>query len=293
MPVRSYLPSVQFVVIVSSIALSGGLVMAAQYITNDSPSPSNLVSSDSASGAVDWKVALYDVQGVNPLEIQSNTTVQASLSGLLQDADVTNVTNSVGRSLLLNLSEAKSQGLGGDIPTQEKLLAEAAQKLKINTGKVYAASDLTIVADSNASIRTYGNAVIEAMSNYPRANMQDVYVALGTAVDANDPKQLDALVRIGTGYQGIMTDLLATPVPQTLSPLHLRIVNNFSAIAASFTDMKEILTDPLRGFAGVQAYNELAGETSRVLTSIAQSFTKNAILFTKDEPGSAWSLFLP
>lgn len=293
MPGSKYLPSAQFVVIVGAIALSGGLVLAAQFITRE-PTPAALTSSNTElQGASDWKADLYAVQGTNPLEIQSSASVSASLDTLLNEAQTNNVTETIGRSLLLNLSQAKTQGLGSDIPTQEKLLAQASDYLQPTPAQVYTLSSLSTVADSPTTLQSYGNAFIEVLLAHPKANMQDTYVAVGSAVDTNDASQLKALETIGKEYEAITKELLSLPVPKTLSPLHLRIVNNFSQIAASFNDMRTVIGDPLRGFGGLQTYNALTAETARMFTNIAQSFAKNGILFTKDEPGSAWSAFLP
>jgi hypothetical protein len=37
----------------------------------------------------------------------------------------------------------------------------------------------------------------------------------------------------------------------------------------------------------------LLDEATRVLTNIASTLNKDGVLFTEDEPGSAWSAFLP
>ena len=82
------------------------------------------------------------------------------------------------------------------------------------------------------------------------------------------------------------------PVPATLAPLHLQTLNNLQRVAESFVGMQALLSDPLRGLASMQQYQLLLGETGRVLTTIASTFSSGGILFTKDEPGSAWSALL-
>jgi len=294
MPASRYLPSAQFVVIVTAIALSGGLVLAAQYVTSDPSSTASIASTaQTNSGGTDWKSTLYEIQGASALGVEGGEGVQASLDTLFASAKTPNITDTIGRTLLLNLSEAKAQGLGSDIPTQEKLLAEAAKQLQTNNAHIYTQSDMSIVVDSPSALRTYGNTVIEVLSSHPKASIVGAYVAVGYAVDNNDTKQAAVLTAIGKEYEAITQELLSVEVPQTLSPLHLQIINNFSRVAASFTDMQTILEDPLRGFGGLQTYNNLTGEISRMFTNIAQSFAKNGILFTKEEPGSTWSSFLP
>lgn len=296
MPASRYLPSAQFVVIVASIALSGGLVLAAQYVTNDTPSSAHITASNQIDslGTADWRTTLYEIQGASALQTgtEGREGVQASLDVLFEAAKTPNITENIGRSLLLSLSEAKSQGMGSDIPTQERLIAEAAKQLDTNTAPLYKASDLTIVTDTPAALREYGNAAAGVIAQHPKASARDTYLAIGYAVDNNDATQLETLATIGKEYEAIAKDLLAVVVPQTLYPFHLQIINNFSRAAGSYADMQAILADPLRGFGGLQFYNDLTGEISRLFTNIAQTFSKNGILFTKDEPGIAWSSFL-
>jgi hypothetical protein len=63
-------------------------------------------------------------------------------------------------------------------------------------------------------------------------------------------------------------------------------------MTAVFGDMQLIFEDPLRGLAGLQLFQALNDETTRVFISIAQQLSQNGILFNKDEPGSAWGSLL-
>ena len=80
-------------------------------------------------------------------------------------------------------------------------------------------------------------------------------------------------------------------MPKTLAPLHVKILNDIGIVAASITDIKSVLKDPVRGLAGLQHYEAMLGSAGRVFTSIAEALSKNGILFNKDEPGAAWAVF--
>ena len=95
----------------------------------------------------------------------------------------------------------------------------------------------------------------------------------------------------GPNESGIL-HLSRVAVPETLAPLHLQAVNAVGLVAASFGDMRAVLQDPLRGLGGMQRYQLKLGEVGRVFTAIAGIFSKNGILFNKDEPGQAWNVFL-
>lgn len=293
MSIASYLPSAQFSVIITSVLLAGGLIWAADHYTSPTPvpriAPADIPSAITTNG-LDWKATLAAIQGEDTLPTPPSEEV---VDSLLAAAETPNITDSIGRTILVNLSEAKAQGLGGDVLTQERIVADAAAR--IAAGKeatLYTSAELTVVSDSSASLIAYGNGVISVLATYPKANVEDTLVALGNTADTGKAISLASLQEIATAYEGITTGLLALPVPQTLAPLHLQVVNNFSLITATYADMQVVLTDPLRGLAGLKLYRSLTDETIRLFINIAQALDKNGILFSENEPGHAWSLLV-
>ncbi len=141
-------------------------------------------------------------------------------------------------------------------------------------------------------MHAYGNAVIRVFNAHPTASQGQTFIILGTAVDNNDSAELQKLTPIKAAYAAVTADLRALPVPQTLAPFHLLLLNDFVRVTASYDDMQTMITDPLRGVAGFQAYQSSLAEGSRVFTNIAQALSKDGILFSKDEPGAAWSAFV-
>lgn len=295
MNIGRYAPSAQFTVIALSLLLSGGLVYAAEAVTHPQATPASVVAQDSPaqpSDADNWEAALYAIQAANA----SSSLVAPSASSvnqLLQAAQSPNLTETVGKTLFINLSNAKSQGMGDDIPTQEQILAASQAQIKSQAvATLYTMQDLTIVPTTPASEHTFGNAVMEVFTAHPAASQGDTFVAIGAAVDNSDASQLDKLSHIKAAYAAVTADLLALPVPQTLAPLYLLVINDMVHVTGSYDDMAVMLNDPLRGIAGFQTYQSSLTEAGRLFTNIAQDLAKDGILFTKGEPGSAWSAYL-
>jgi hypothetical protein len=292
MNLRAYLPSSKFVVMVGSLALSAGLVIVAQYVTRPPESSLNASVDQASTQAADWQESLREVEaqsGVQAPQAPDPSTVNT----LLSEAETSNLTTSVGRSLLINLSNASSQGLGQDDPTQNQLIAQAAAQINASASSTaYTAANLTVVAPNHTSLTAYGNGVMSVLLAHPEASAQATLEAVGQAGDTGKKDSLSSLSSIEEGYKAITLALLALPVPQTLAPLHLQLVNDYAAMAASYSDMSAINDDPLRGLAAVQRYSGLMDEATRVFTNIAQTLNKDGILFNKDEPGSNWSAFL-
>ncbi|HVV38797.1 MAG TPA: hypothetical protein VHD31_00530 [Candidatus Paceibacterota bacterium] len=294
MPSR-FLPSAQFVLIVGSIAASGALVLAAQYLTG---APRGLPSTLTATTAprdlsrVDpnWEQTLLAIQGKSAI---TAAVASSTVDTLLDATKSTNLTTTVAQSLLVNLFDAKSQGLGSDIPTQNQLIAQATAQIQGEKDPpAYASSDLTLSTQTPIALKAYGNAVMTAMAAHPGANYNDTLFALGYLTDSNDPAQVAKLANIQKEYRALVRDLAKVPVPPTLAPLHLQILNNLSYAAGAYSDMEVAVSDPLRSIAGLQTYQSLVDETTRVFINIAQILKQNGILFTKDEPGSAWATLL-
>ena len=297
MNVGRYAPSGKFTGIALSVLLSGGLVYGAYHYTHPAPATATLTSDQSAaqpSDSTDWEAALYAEQAANASSSLTAPSTDA-MNQFLAAAKSNNLTDTVARTLLVNLSNAKSQGLGDDIPTQNQIISAAqAQVASVQaSASAYSYSNLTIVPASPASLRAYGNGVMQALSKQPNASEQATLLAIDEIVEGGDKTQVSTLARIGAAYKAIATDLVAVPVPQTLAPLYLQAINNYTDLGTTYENMEAVGSDSVRGLEGLQAYENLMDENARVFTNIAEGLQKDGILFTKDEPGSAWSVLLP
>lgn len=287
---RSYLPSAQFMVIVGSLLVAGGTVAAAQYYISAKNAPAVLASAQLEANKQAWEEALADIQaqsGITLPDAPSGDTVQS----LLSQAQSSNLTDSIGRGLLVKLTNAGVQGLGSDIPTQESIIAEATAQMNASQ-KPVRPIELTLTEVSDVTLRSYGNAVMTVFSNHPGASSGETLLLVAKATDVQDKSHLAGLEPIGRQYRAIADGLSAVAVPRTLSPLHLQAVQNLYKIADTYPDMAQAVDDPLRGLAALQQYQLLMSETGRILTNIAQTLKNGGILFSKDEPGSAWEIFL-
>lgn len=294
MNIIRYFPSAQFAFIVGAILFSGGLVVAAYEITrpDDALSVSQLVVSTDENE--NWLESLRQVQAENSDYAAPEAPDENTVGTLLEAAKTSNLTDSIGRSLVVTLGEAKAQGLGADAPTQDKLIAEAASQIEKERGaQAYTLKSLTRVETTAETQKAYGNAVISTLLAHPKASYPGTIVLIGYAADYRDEKKLAQLSEVQAAYKDLSNQLKNIPVPETVAPLHLQVVNNFARISELYTDMRLILQDPLRGLAGLQLYESLVGETNRVFTNIAQQLSSNGILFNTNEPGSAWSTLVP
>ena len=249
-----YAPSAQFTVIVFSLLIAGGLVYGAELITQPSANSATVsaVTTPAQADNSNWQATLDTIEAENAsssLSIPNPQTVQQMLAA----AQSSNLTDSIGKTILINLSNAKSQGLGDDTPTQDQIVAAAAAQIANQqaSSSTYTAADLTIVPASNASLHAYGNAVMQALNAYPAASEQATLLSIDYAVEGGDKTQGAKLASIGAAYNAAAVSLLAVPVPQTLVPLHLEVIDNLVSISATYADMQTISSDPVRGLVGL------------------------------------------
>lgn len=291
MRVARYLPSVQFSLFIVSILIAGGLIAVADKTTQPEKSTVTLAALPNPSVQTNWRAALDAIQAQQSSRLPAppnQTTVEAMRAA----AESSNVTDSVAKTLLVNLTTAKAQGLGSDTPTQDQLISEAVSQLQRAQVNSYTQKDLAITGDSPTTQRAYGNALALVLIKNASNSYAETMIIIDNVATQENPAELKKLAAIEKEYRTLASDLAHVPVPKTLSPFHLQLVNNFSKMADSYRAIALLLTDPLQGLAGIQQYQTLSQETLKVFISIAQALGKNGILFSKDEPGSAWSTLL-
>lgn len=288
--IAQYLPSGRFVYMAASLLAATGLIFGAQYISKPhtgsiSSAPQNSVSDPN------WEETLQEAQlnaGVSAPAAPSASTVNS----FLEEATSDNLTTTIGRTLLVNLSAANAQGLGTDIPTQDSLVESAAAQVGAGIKKPYTVSQVITVPQNTESLKIYGNQFIEILLSYPGTNAGEILFAFGETLDYNDPSKLGPVKTAKTAYQNLATGLMQIPVPETLAPLHVQVANNLAVMGSATGEMTTVLTDPLRGLGGLHNFQTASDEASRLLTVIAGTFKNNGIIFNEDEPGATWNVFV-
>lgn len=277
-------------VIVGSLLVAGGTVAAAQYYISSKNAPATLASAGTQAGTEAWEESLADIQAQSGVNLPDAPDPNA-VDTLISLSQSSNLTDSIGRGILARITTANVQGLGDDAPTQDSIIAAAAAQVNASAKQIPPPA-LTQVEPTLESQRTFGNAVMTVLNRHPKANSNDTMGILAKATDTRITAPLSGLPEIGREYAAIARELAAVPVPKTFAPLYKEAVANFAAIAALYPDLAEAVSDPVRSIAALQQYQALLSETGGVFTNMAQSLKNGGILFTKDEPGSAWEIFL-
>lgn len=295
MSATHYLPSRQFSMVALSIVLSAGLVYGAKAYTEPHPTSFSTDASKEtglAAAHADWAATLASVQADAGITAPQAPDI-AVVDGMRQAAKSDNMTETAARTLLVNLTNAKAQGLGNDIPTQNGLIANAAAAFKQDPRSTqYIQKNLVVVADSKDAVYAYANALATVLAQNKGDEYKQTLIAIDNATSLKNADYLKPLAGLSKQYASLTKAFLAVPVPQTLVPFHLQLVNNFQTITNTYPAMKDILVDPLKGLSALQTFKSTTDESYRVFINIAQAITKGGILFRKDEPGAAWAVLL-
>jgi hypothetical protein len=289
---RQYLPSSTFTSVLISIATAAFLIYEAVTVTNPHQAQVTSASQSAATEDSQWQTTL------NQLEAQEGSSLpvppnQSTVSALKKDAQSSNLTDSVARSLLIDVTNAGAQGLGGDLPTQNQLANAALAQVQNSTlpQKTYTSNDIVVIPDSNDALKAYGNTMIRVMQKHPKADMGTTYQILGQQINGQGNHLLQ-LVPISKEYLALVRDLLLTPAPQSVAAYHLSIINGYEQMAESYPNMEAMASDPLRGLGGLQQYENAANSIASLFINIASVWDKDGILFSKDEPGASWASLL-
>lgn len=288
-----YLPSRQFALTTVALLLSAGLVYAADSVTKPTKAELQVGANVSAYQNTDWQASLNAIQDTSGVPLPDSNAEPISLDTLIEAAKSGNLTDAVSRGLFANLINAKNEGLGDDIPTQEKLIQKAVSQVDaVAPLKTYTAADLTVTENTNASMRAYGNATMSIFIKNSDQEFAKTLLIMDAATNGTGANKIELLGPIQKKYQLIEAQLAATPVPKTLQPFHLQLINDYAKMAATYDGMQNIVADPLGAFAALQQYRTASQDVGQMFINIAQTLDKNDILFNTDEPGATWGLLL-
>ncbi len=180
---------------------------------------------------------------------------------------------------------------GEDFSDPTAFVGTAIQAIEQNTAsKQHAIAELTIVPDSEESIRTYGNRVAEIIQSNSIGNENEALI-LQRALQANDPEMLKALEPINAVYTKMIEESLQMPVPQSLAFRHVDLLNAYEAILTDIGAMQVAFTDPLFSLARVKAYQKDAEALYTALKGIADFLSLRDVIFMSEEPGSFFDIF--
>jgi len=127
---RSIMPSRQFLLLAGSLFVSVVLVLVALGIANPAYSGNAKLESDTNTKYSDIQENFWKQEFASSTLAQNAADLNAKAQELIRAASTSNLTDTLGRSLLINYSAAQGQGLGGDSMTQDAITQQALAQIQ-------------------------------------------------------------------------------------------------------------------------------------------------------------------
>ncbi len=236
-------------------------------------------------GTPDWEEDLE--------EIFVDSAVLASSSLLAKAGEPyespTTFTGKFSEAFFKDYLEGKINGQDYTDPTA--FVGNAVQAIEKNTqSKRYTRLDIQIVPTTDADLHIYGNRVAEINQIHSIGNENEALI-LQRALEAKDPKKLEALEPIRVVYESMIADLLLMQVPDVLAEKHIALLNAYEAILTDVKAMQSAFVDPLYALARVKTYKDDAMALFVAFQDINILFSEKGVVFLSDEPGTFFYLF--
>ncbi|MSU44925.1 hypothetical protein EXS45_01985 [Candidatus Nomurabacteria bacterium] len=183
-------------------------------------------------------------------------------------------TDKFSRELFATIAAASQNGMM-DQTTIETLSIALADKIKNSLPrKVFLIFEIkTINNDTVQAFKNYNNALNEIYRKYPGVNYTILDVLQKFMIDENniDASALVKLDPIIKQINNVINAMIKTSVPQSISALHLNVINAQERLVENLSDLKLFETDSIVALGGISKYEENATRLDRDLNNLANA----------------------
>ena len=226
---------------------------------------------------------------------QERAAIKNQADELSHSVQGKNLTDSIGKTLLIQMTALQGQGIADSANAQVTVAEEAlalAQSQQKPLPPTYAQSNLTFSSNSPNDLRAFGNLLPKTINAHPKAAGNVALYPLAVALDNNSEASLSLLRPIAAEYRALAAAVMKLPTPPMFAPYSVALANNYMAIAVACDEMAQVHGDPLRGMLGLQNFVERNAQNAQVLYRIGETLKNSGIVFTRAESGAIWSTFM-
>ncbi len=219
-------------------------------------------TSTTSQTSVDWQNILSN--------IQSTTTVVSGLDQTtsINSDDDTTMTFQLAKDFfsryLLAQGQANQNGVdttgGLDQNTSDQIVSDVLSSGSYTNlqSVVYTAQNLNIEDVSTTTIINYFSTMKNNFTKWnaeatEKANAFDIFNTAVNNQDQNEIKKLDPIIE---RYNGVLLDLLKTPVPEDAVEIHLGLVNAVSSMLTDLKSMRILFVDPVKSLVVISNYQQ-------------------------------------
>ena len=237
--------------ILVAVLLVGGAFLLAEArnkqaeIVYTSPTISTPTGLADLGNDVDWKKILLANEQASSTNTKDLTKDQEELTG----------TDLLGRDFFAKYMELRQMGGANDKLSQEDLVSQVLKNgVMLASPKTYTIADILIKDDSSKeAIKKYASDVEMVFKLYTISSRNEAVIAKD-AVDRETPEILKEIDPIIKSYKNILSGLIKIQAPQTITKMHLDLVNSVSSLVFIAENLRKIGVDPLAGVQAIARY---------------------------------------
>jgi hypothetical protein len=150
---------------------------------------------------------------------------------------------------------------------------------------LYARRDVIIGDDSEATLRAYGNLILEIIERHSFQTENELAI-LERAVQTDSEEDLKKLTNIADAYGKILADTLTLSAPASLVSEHIALVNAYLAIRNNIDAMAGAFSDPIYAIIRVKRYHDDVTALHVALKQVYLRLETAGIVYEADEAGA-------
>ncbi|MCC7004967.1 hypothetical protein IT397_03565 [Candidatus Nomurabacteria bacterium] len=241
--------------------------------------PVTSTSTEDIANAKDWENVLSGIsQGATNTAVSSTKNYTDSLSALSNTWTGQLSKDFLNQYIELNSANTLNEGTEQDL----------AQNLASNYQK-----DMSVTYYYSTDLKTFSSLNIQKIKDYG-----NIFIATEGVVQKDFYNKYGAnLSPLVTAemFRKIASELAKIEVPEELSLVHLKIINNdynmYLALKNIAASEQASQRDALKELSWFKVYKDITEAQPKLYTEIAKYFNKNGIIFSNTEEGYSWSSF--
>ena len=214
----------------------------------------DLINKDTdLDGIPDWEEGLWGTDPKKKDTDGNGTPDNVEIDRLKQEQE----TDKFSRELFATIAALNQSG-NVDDATIDTLSSSLAEHIKNSVQrKVYKPVDIKVdKSDTKASVKTYNTAIENLQKKYPlKTSVVEIlqrFLGDGAEVDSSVLSELEPITE---QIQKIVNELVKINTPQSLSIMHLDVINSLQRLSENLTDLQLYDTDAIVTFSAINQYD--------------------------------------
>lgn len=223
--------------------------------------------------------------------LEANDISSSTKTSDLNNKEKLTSTDLLGRDFFAKYMELKQMGSINDKASQEELVGKVLESgIMLASPKEYSIVDIaTINDDSTESIKKYANDAGYVFKTYSISSRNEAVITK-EAIEKESPATLKELDPIIKSYKNILNGLLKVKAPQSMSKMHVDLVNSVSSLVFIVEKFRVSDVDPLAGVQAVARYTSTIQLFADAMNNIKSRLLSLNIKYNANEGGT---FFIP